>query len=152
MDSKLLNEILGICMPIIVAMFVPFLYAVVKHYLQLANQTLETRYAKEWDEVKSIVVEAVRYAEQKGLTQAAATAGAEKLQLATAFVEQVLAARGIDIALYPIVKLIEASVMEEFGKDKVLATQIAAATTSAPIDVLIKPASPIEIVAVPAKV
>ena len=120
MDNQVLNKILEICIPILTALFVPVVVALFKHYWSLADAALESKNKTQWEFVKSVIVQAVNYAEQKGLLLAAETAGQEKLKLATQFVEAALATKGIQLDLYPIVSMIEAAVMQEFNYEKTL--------------------------------
>ena len=120
MDSDLLNKILGICAPILTALFVPFVFALVKYYLKQADQAIQGKVGAQWEMAKSIVVEAVKYAEQSGLAKAGIDMGREKLRLSVVFVENALEMRGVKLDLFPIKEMIEAAVMEEFNKDKLM--------------------------------
>ena len=128
MDNKVHKDILALCVPILTALFVPHVVAMFKHYWSQADLALEQKAGTQWNVVKSIVTESVKAAEQAGVVKAGEDLGQAKLQYATKFVQETLAARGINLDLYPIVQMIEAAVMEEFGKDKLFVQSVAEAS------------------------
>jgi hypothetical protein len=119
MDSKVLQTILDICIPILTALFVPFVIALIKQFWANADASMAAKDGANWALVKSIVVQAVNAAEQAGVIKAGETIGQAKLQYATQMVQAALAVRGIKLDLYPIVEMIEAAVMQEFNCQKV---------------------------------
>ncbi len=129
MDNKVLNDILALCVPILTALFVPIVVAMFKHYWSQADLALEQKAGTQWNVVKSIVTESVKAAEQAGVVKAGEDLGQAKLQYATKFVQETLVARGVNLDLYPIVQMIEAAVMQEFGKDKLFMAEVSATET-----------------------